>query len=186
MEIIITLLIISQIFNFYLLWKKSPTVQQKVTSKEESWSNDIELVLTNILDNTKRLQLIHKNNYLILRYYLFMIRFCLDGFGGLEHDNNTALMFSRNELNTPAGVRKLFQLVAHEYLHQWNVRRLRPRELTPYNYSAETITASLWFAEGITSYYDSLLILRAGLCSIADYFDDLGKDINRYLCTPNY
>jgi len=116
--------------------------------------------------------------------YLFMIRFCLEGFGGLEHDNNTALIFSRNELNTPAGVRRLFQLVAHEYLHQWNVRRLRPRELTPYNYSAETITTSLWFAEGITSYYDSLLILRAGLCSNADYFDDLGKDINRYLCTP--
>ena len=54
--------------------KKEDTDNESLTSKEESWSNDIELVLTNVLDNTKRLQLIHKNNYLILRHYLFMIR----------------------------------------------------------------------------------------------------------------
>ena len=54
--------------------KKEDTDNESLTSKEESWSSDIELVLTNILDNTKRLQLIHKNNYIILRHYLFMIR----------------------------------------------------------------------------------------------------------------
>ena len=54
--------------------KKEDTDNESLTSREESWSNDIELVLTNVLDNTKRLQLIHKNNYLILRHYLFLIR----------------------------------------------------------------------------------------------------------------
>ncbi|MBJ7363482.1 MAG: M61 family metallopeptidase [Synechococcus sp. SupBloom_Metag_053] len=116
--------------------------------------------------------------------YLFLIRFCDQGYGGLEHTDNTALIFSRNDLKTPEGQRSLLQLVAHEYLHQWNIKRIRPQELRPYNYADETIFPTLWFAEGVTSYYDSLLVLRAGLCSELDYFKDLAKEISRYRLTP--
>jgi predicted metalloprotease with PDZ domain len=116
--------------------------------------------------------------------YLFMTRFSAKGYGGLEHDDGCALMFSRRELSTAAGQRRLLQLSAHEYLHQWNVRRLRPVGLRPYRYGQAVLIPELWFAEGVTSYYDQLIVLQAGLCSEEDYLEDLSKDISRYLSTP--
>ena len=64
------------------------------------------------------------------------------------------------------------------------MRRLRPAELTPYDYSTPAIIPTLWFAEGITSYYDQLLPVAAGLCSEADLLEDLGSDLSRYFLTP--
>ena len=116
--------------------------------------------------------------------YLFMTRFTAGGYGGLEHDDCTALMFCRRDLATASGSRQLLQLAAHEYLHQWNVRRLRPAQLRPYSYSGAVLIPELWFAEGITSYYDQLVLLHAGLCSEEDYLADLAKDISRLLTTP--
>ena len=116
--------------------------------------------------------------------YLFMTRFTAEGYGGLEHDDCTALMFCRRQLATAAGSRKLLQLAAHEYLHQWNVRRLRPAQLRPYRYDGAVLIPELWFAEGVTSYYDQLVLLHAGLCSESDYLSDLAKDISRLLTTP--
>ena len=116
--------------------------------------------------------------------YLFMTRFTAGGYGGLEHDDCTALMFCRREFGTVAGTRRLLQLAAHEYLHQWNVRRLRPRQLRPYRYGGAVLVPELWFAEGVTSYYDQLVLLHAGLCSEEDYLTDLAKDISRLLTTP--
>ena len=63
--------------------------------------------------------------------YLFVLHLLAEGYGGLEHDHGSVLQFGRRALAAPGGRRKLLQLVAHEYLHQWNVRRLRPFELTP-------------------------------------------------------
>ena len=116
--------------------------------------------------------------------YLFMTRFCGEGYGGLEHNDCSALIFSRRELASPAGYRRLLQLVAHEYLHQWNVRRLRPRELSPYSYGGAVIVPTLWFAEGVTSYFDSLVVYRAGLCSEAELLAEWAEQITRYRNTP--
>ena len=116
--------------------------------------------------------------------YLFMTRFSAKGYGGLEHDDGCALMFSRRELSSAAGQRRLLQLAAHEYLHQWNVRRLRPVGLRPYRYGQAVLIPELWFAEGVTSYFDQLIVLQAGLCSEEDYLEDLGKDLSRFLSTP--
>ena len=116
--------------------------------------------------------------------YLFILHLRDHGFGGLEHDAASVLMFGRRALRQSAGRRHLLQLVAHEYLHQWNVRRLRPAELCPYEYSLPTIIPTLWFAEGVTSYYDQLLPVAAGLCAEADLLEDLGADLSRYLLTP--
>jgi predicted metalloprotease with PDZ domain len=69
-------------------------------------------------------------------------------------------------------------------LHQWNVRRLRPAELTPIDYEQPVIVPSLWFAEGVTSYVDQLLPLAAGIGAETDLLDDLGADLSRYLLTP--
>ena len=116
--------------------------------------------------------------------YLFMTRFVGEGYGGLEHNDCCALIFGRRELATPAGYQRLLQLVAHEYLHQWNVRRLRPRELSPYSYGGAVIVPTLWFAEGVTSYFDSLVVYRAGLCSKEELLAEWAEQISRYLTTP--
>lgn len=116
--------------------------------------------------------------------YLFVLHLLDEGYGGLEHDDSSVLVYGRRGLLRPDGYRKFLQLVAHEYLHQWNVRRLRPAELTPIHYHRPVPVPSLWFAEGITSYLDQLLPLIAGLSSEADLLEDLGHDLSRYLLTP--
>jgi predicted metalloprotease with PDZ domain len=116
--------------------------------------------------------------------YLFVLHLLEHGYGGLEHDDASVLVFSRRQLEEPRGRRKLLQLVAHEYLHQWNVRRLRPAELRPYDYDAPTIISSLWFAEGVTSYVDQLLPVAAGISAEEDLLEDLGADLSRFLLTP--
>jgi predicted metalloprotease with PDZ domain len=116
--------------------------------------------------------------------YLFVLHLLDEGYGGLEHDHGSVLQFGRRALAAPDGRRKLLQLVAHEYLHQWNVRRLRPAELTPIDYDRVTIVPGLWFAEGVTSYFDQLLPLAAGVGTENDLLEDLGADLSRYLLTP--
>ena len=118
------------------------------------------------------------------RDYLVVLHLTDDGYGGLEHDHGTVLVYGRRALETPNGLRKLLQLFGHEYLHQWNVRRLRPAELTPIDYQRPPIVPTLWFAEGITSYLDQFLPLLAGRSSAADLLNDLGEDLSRYRLTP--
>lgn len=89
--------------------------------------------------------------------------------GGLEHKNSTVLMASRWATRRRQDYLGWLNLVAHEYFHTWNVKRLRPVELGPFDYENEVHTRSLWVAEGITSYYDRLIVRRAGLCSIKEY-----------------
>ncbi len=116
--------------------------------------------------------------------YLVVLHLLEKGYGGLEHDDGCVLQFGRTTLREPQGRRRLLQLVAHEYLHQWNVRRLRPAELTPIDYDRAVIVPTLWFAEGVTSYFDQLIPVAAGLASEADLLQDLGEELSRYLLTP--
>lgn len=113
--------------------------------------------------------------------------------GGLEHKNSTVLMASRWATRTRASYLAWLNLVAHEFFHTWNVKRLRPVELGPFDYENEVHTKSLWVAEGITSYYDRLIVRRAGLCSVAEYLagdppsageDRTINDIERLQTTP--
>ena len=113
--------------------------------------------------------------------YLFVLHLSEAGYGGLEHDTSTVLQFGRRRLARPDGRRKLLQLVAHEYLHQWNVRRLRPSQLVPIDYDRAVVVPTLWFAEGITSYVDQLLPHAAGCCPAHEVLEDLGADLGRYL-----
>ncbi len=88
--------------------------------------------------------------------------------GGLEHRNSTVLMSSRWATRSRSTYLNWLYLVSHEYFHTWNVKRLRPVELGPFDYEKEVHTRSLWVAEGITSYYDRLFVKRAGLCSVKE------------------
>jgi predicted metalloprotease with PDZ domain len=129
--------------------------------------------------------------------YLFMLNAVHDGYGGLEHRNSTALICTRKDLprlprNTlappvhkqPEGYTTLLGLISHEYFHSWNVKRLRPAELARYDYTQENYTELLWFFEGFTSYYDDLLLRRAGRLDNAGYLKLLGKTINQVQQTP--
>jgi len=117
-------------------------------------------------------------------HYLFVLHLSENGYGGLEHDSSTVLHYGRKALAKADGRRKLLQLVAHEYLHQWNGRRLRPAELTPYRYGDPVVIPTLWFAEGITSYLDQLLPYAAGVTTAESVLEDLGADLSRYLLSP--
>lgn len=104
--------------------------------------------------------------------------------GGLEHLNSTVIMSSRFAQRDRAAYINWLRLVAHEFFHTWNVKRLRPVELGPFDYERENHTRSLWIAEGITSYFDSLTVRRAGLSADKDLFGALSKKIERVQTTP--
>jgi predicted metalloprotease with PDZ domain len=122
--------------------------------------------------------------------YLFMLNVVDDGYGGLEHRNSTALIAARRDLprlgdsRMADGYTTLLGLISHEYFHTWNIKRLRPAEFTHYDYGAENYTQLLWFFEGFTSYYDDLLLRRAGLIDDAAYLKLLNKTINQVLQAP--
>lgn len=122
--------------------------------------------------------------------YVFMLNVVDDGYGGLEHRNSTALICSRRDLPRLGDARMgegyvtLLGLISHEYFHTWNVKRLRPAEFAHYDYRQENYSSLLWFFEGFTSYYDDLLLRRAGLIDDATYLKLLTKTCNQVLQTP--
>ncbi|PRD55761.1 M61 family metallopeptidase [Sphingobacterium gobiense] len=118
--------------------------------------------------------------------YVFITHNYQTGGGGLEHLNSTVLGASRNAYQIPNAYKNFLCLVAHEYFHLWNVKRLRPKELGPFNYDAENYTTGLWIMEGFTSYYDNLVIRRCGFFSIGEYLDMLANDFNQVYNRPGY
>jgi predicted metalloprotease with PDZ domain len=122
--------------------------------------------------------------------YVFMLNAVEDGYGGLEHRASTALIAARRDLpragmsGTSDGYVTLLGLISHEYFHTWNVKRLKPRDFTTLDYGRENYTRLLWFFEGFTSYYDDLLLVRAGLIDEARYLKLVAKTINGVLATP--
>ena len=122
--------------------------------------------------------------------YLFMLNAVHDGYGGLEHRNSTALICNRSDLprltspRTNEGYTTLLGLISHEYFHTWNVKQLRPDGFEHYDYTQENYTRLLWFFEGFTSYYDDILLRRAGLIDDATYIKLLGKTLAQVEQTP--
>ncbi len=109
--------------------------------------------------------------------YTFIIHNVEDGQGGLEHMNSTVLSVNRWTYKG-SDYNKFLSLVAHEYFHLWNVKRIRPIELGPFNYDEENYTDLLWVMEGFTSYYDELLLLRSGYYSQDEYLRKFNGSLN--------
>ncbi|HEY5074866.1 MAG TPA: PDZ domain-containing protein [Pyrinomonadaceae bacterium] len=116
--------------------------------------------------------------------YTFILHLRSDTGGGLEHLNSTALGFRRFNFSTEKGHQSFLSLVAHEFFHLWNVKRIRPDVLGPFDYTKENYTRLLWVAEGITEYYGHLLVRRAGLLSDGGYLDHLAQQIQDFQETP--
>jgi len=110
--------------------------------------------------------------------FVFIVHNFNSGGGGLEHLNSTVLGASRNSYNTEAGLLRFLGLVSHEYFHVWNVKRLRPIALGPFNYEQENYTRNLWISEGFTAYYQDIYTKRAGLQSSDRYLMSLAASIS--------
>ncbi len=115
--------------------------------------------------------------------FLFVVREKGAGGGGLEHANS-ALMFSGAAAPRGKGRLPWLMFVSHEYCHAFNVKRLRPVELGPFDYEKPPRTTGLWVAEGLTTYYGDLLVRRAGLCDADAYLARLSGHIGRLQKSP--
>jgi predicted metalloprotease with PDZ domain len=119
-------------------------------------------------------------------HYTFITHCVPDGVpgGGLEHGNSTTLMFQRFKFRPRDKYEDFLALVSHEFFHLWNVKRLRPRELGPFEYRGETYTRALWIVEGVTSYYDELFLRRAGIWDADAYLRKTAEHVNNVQETP--
>ncbi len=117
-------------------------------------------------------------------HYLFIIHNLNRGGGGLEHLYSTTCQVSRLAYENENGYNGIMNLLAHEYFHLWNVKRIRPMALGPFDYENENYTHNLWFSEGITSYYADLLSYRAGFINKSGYLKGLGEEITGVENTP--
>ncbi len=106
------------------------------------------------------------------------------GRGGLEHLSSTVLATPWRYFDSEEGYAEMLGLISHEHFHVWNVKRIRPRALGPFDYQNENYTTALWVVEGFTSYFDSLGCLRAGVIDVPTYLSWLAKDISRLLGVP--
>jgi len=115
--------------------------------------------------------------------YTFLTMAMGEVYGGLEHRNCTALVTRREALpftgmvDSTEAYRNFLGLCSHEYFHAWNVKRIRPAAFVPYDLSQENYTRLLWAFEGLTSYYDDLLLVRAGLLTERQYLVGLAKTL---------
>ncbi|MGB2926241.1 MAG: M61 family metallopeptidase [Limnothrix sp.] len=116
--------------------------------------------------------------------YMFLLHLSSSGYGGLEHKESCSLNYPRFGFKKKDSYYRFMQLVAHEFFHLWNVKRLRPKALETFDYESENYTPSLWFSEGVTSYYDLIIPLWSGVYNEKFFLESLGKDISRYLNTP--
>ncbi len=114
--------------------------------------------------------------------YTFIVN--LRGGGGLEHLNSTALQTNRFAFKPAARYKGFLGLVAHEYFHCFNVKRIRPDVLGPFDYENENYTTLLWMAEGGTEYYSNLLLVRAGLITDKEYLAQISSAIQQLQNRP--
>lgn len=109
--------------------------------------------------------------------YTFIIHNVVDAQGGLEHTNSTVLSVNRWTYSGDDYI-DFLQLVAHEYFHLWNVKRIRPLELGPFDYDHENYTSLLWVMEGFTSYYEKMILLKAGYNTDVEFLGSMFSRLN--------
>ena len=118
------------------------------------------------------------------RNYAFLIAFRDKTGGGLEHAHSTFVNVNPQRFATAPGYDAFLALLAHEYQHAFNVKRLRPVELGPFDYETVPTVSSLWISEGLTSYYSNLMLRRSGLIDDDRYLGMLSKQITALQNAP--
>jgi predicted metalloprotease with PDZ domain len=102
------------------------------------------------------------------------------GNGGVEHLNSASIAFNGNSLNSETGYRTWLSYVAHEYFHNFNVKRIRPIALGPFDYDTENLTNMLWVSEGLSVYYEDVVVERAGLMTRAQFLERLQNSMGKF------
>jgi predicted metalloprotease with PDZ domain len=119
------------------------------------------------------------------KYVFFLRSRPGQGSGGLEHLNSTDISFSAYNTHQPDSNYKRFMfVVAHEFFHLWNVKRIRPAILGPFDYTHEQNTRNLYVSEGMTSYWAAIGLKRSGVWSLKDFYDDLIREITTLQSSP--
>ena len=119
------------------------------------------------------------------KYVFFLRARSSQGSGGLEHLNSTDISFSAYNTHEPKASYKRFMfVVAHEFFHLWNVKRIRPAVLGPFDYTREQNTRNLYVSEGMTSYWAAIGLKRSGVWSLEDYYDELTREIGTLQSAP--
>lgn len=117
--------------------------------------------------------------------YTFIIHNLISGGGGgLEHKNSTSCITASNTYDNESSYQNFLGLIAHEYFHLWNVKRLRPFPLGPFDYDNENYTSLLWIAEGFTSYYDDFILFRSGITKKEKFLDVVASNLSRTESMP--
>lgn len=109
--------------------------------------------------------------------YVFILHLTDRGGGGLEHANSASVQMPRSAFWQTDGYYRALSVFAHEYFHLWNVKRLRPTTLGPFDYQQENYTTLLWALEGFTDYYAPLLLVRAGILPVGHWLKSLGESL---------
>lgn len=115
-------------------------------------------------------------------YYFFNL--LIGRRNGLEHKHSLVITADRSLSLTRGGIGSWLSLISHEYFHAWNGKRLRPRALGPFDYEHENYTHSLWVVEGLTNYYQQLMLLRAGVLTDQDFLNSISSQIVSLQNTP--
>ncbi len=115
--------------------------------------------------------------------YTFLACYVANASGdGMEHRNSTIVTSKRGL--SQGGMDGNIGTVSHEFFHSWNVERIRPKALEPFDFSRANMSGELWFAEGFTSYYTNLFLCRAGIISVEDYVTGLTGNFNYVWNSP--
>ena len=112
------------------------------------------------------------------RHYTFLMMG--RGNGGIEHLNSASIQFAGDRLNTDAQYLRWLSYVCHEYFHNFNVKRIRPIALGPFDYDQENLTHMLWVSEGLSVYYEDLVLVRAGLMTAEQYLTKMAAAIGAF------
>lgn len=119
-----------------------------------------------------------------MKRYLFLAEATAKGGGGLEHANSTSMILRRGMFESDNGYQRAASLVAHEFFHLWNVKRIHDRVLGPFDYAHENHSRLLWFHEGFTETMESLALRRAGMVDQSAFLSGLAAKITRYRARP--
>jgi predicted metalloprotease with PDZ domain len=152
----------------------------------QTTGNEAKLDIEQILKDTQKIIEVEAELFGGLPYnrYLFLLHLTANAYGGLEHKAASSLIYSRFSLNTKDGYTNFISLVAHEFFHLWNVKRIRPKALEVFDYDQENYTDALWFCEGTTSFYDGVIPLRAGIYDAKCYLTKVSEAITKLQTTP--
>ena len=116
--------------------------------------------------------------------YLFIVHATDGARGATEHMNSTVIQTARWNFAPRTEYLKFARTAAHEFIHTWNVKAYRPKEMVPYDYQKENYSNLLWISEGHTSYFENLIVLRARVQDEKQYLDDVAATLDGYLHTP--